>query len=212
MAEPTIMKVQLLSPDEVVDACDVLARRIRASRFQPEVIIAVARGGFMPARFLCDFLELGTLCSIRVQHYAAGASKGKEARVTIPLATDVRGARVLVVDDVNDSGDTLRAARSYLEPLAPAELRTAVLHEKLVTTCPADFSAGEVRKWRWMLYPWAMVEDVAQFLREMVPAPQGAAETLKRLQVTYGLTLTPSQLARVVYFGRLPETFVRSSG
>lgn len=205
MAEPMIMKVQLLSPDEVVDACDSLARRILASRFRPDLIIAVARGGFMPARFLCDFLNLGTLCSIRVQHYAAGASKGKEAHVTIPLATDIRGARVLVVDDVNDSGDTLRAARSYLEPLGPAELRTAVLHEKLVTTCPADFSAGEVREWRWILYPWAMVEDVAQFIREMVPASRDAEETLRRLHDGYGLELTRAQLTRVVYFGGLPH-------
>ncbi|MCG7201230.1 phosphoribosyltransferase [Marinobacter pelagius] len=208
MAEPTIMKVQLLSPDEVVDACDALAKRILASRFRPEMVVAVARGGFMPARFLCDFLDLGTLCSIRVQHYAAGASKGREARVTIPLAADIRGARVLVVDDVNDSGDTLRAARSYLEPLGPAELRTAVLHEKLVTTCPADFSAGEVRKWRWILYPWAMVEDIAQFVREMAPAPRNAEETLRRLQVCYGLELTSVQLTRVVYFGRLPDVLL----
>lgn len=211
MAEPTVMKVQLLSPDEVVDACDVVAKRILASRFRPEIIVAVARGGFMPARFLCDFLDLGTLCSIRVQHYAAGASKGKEARVTIPLATDIRGARVLVVDDVNDSGDTLRAARSYLEPLGPAKLRTAVLHEKLVTTCPADFSAGEVRKWRWILYPWAMVEDIAQFVREMVPAPRDAEETLRRLHACYGLELTPRQLTRVVYFGRLPNALLPDS-
>jgi len=208
MAEPTIMQVQLLSPDEVVDACDTVARRILASRFRPEVIIAVARGGFMPARFLCDFLNLEMLCSIRVQHYAAGASKGKEAVVTIPLATDIRGARVLVVDDVNDSGDTLRAARSYLEPLGPAELRTAVLHEKLVTTCPADFSAGEVRKWRWILYPWAMVEDIAQFIREMVPAPENAGEALERLRSCYGLNLTSGQLTRVVYFGGLSHALL----
>ncbi|GAA0849675.1 hypothetical protein GCM10009113_29740 [Marinobacter szutsaonensis] len=208
MAEPTIMQVQLLSPDEVVDACDEVARHILASRFRPDMIVAVARGGFMPARFLCDFLNLGALSSIRVQHYEAGASKGEEARVTIPLATDIRGARVLVVDDVNDSGDTLRAARSYLEPLGPAELRTAVLHEKLVTTCPADFSAGEVRKWRWILYPWAMVEDIAQFIREMVPAPHDAEETLQRLQACYGLELTPTQLSRVVYFGGLPHALL----
>ncbi|MGF2736245.1 phosphoribosyltransferase [Marinobacter sp. DUT-1] len=208
MAEPTIMQVQLLTPDDVVDACDTVARHILASRFRPDMIVAVARGGFMPARFLCDFLNLGTLCSIRVQHYEAGASKGEEARVTIPLATDIRGARVLVVDDVNDSGDTLRAARAYLERLGPAELRTAVLHEKLVTTCPADFSAGEVRKWRWILYPWAMVEDIAQFVREMAPAPHDADETLQRLQTCYELELTPTQLSRVVYFGGLPHALL----
>ncbi len=208
MAEPAVMKVQLLSPDEVVDACDTLARHIQASGYRPDIIVAVARGGFMPARFLCDFLNIGALSSIRVQHYVAGAQKGREARVTIPLAADIRGLRVLLVDDVNDSGDTLRVARPYLESLGPKELRTAVLHEKLVTTCPADFSAGEIRHWRWILYPWAMVEDVAQFIRDMTPPPGDAEAVRRQLLERYDMALTPCQLTRVVHFGGLPATLL----
>lgn len=200
MSEATRMQVQLVSMDEVVEACDQLAQRIRQSDFQPEVIVAVARGGFTPARFLCDFLHVGALCAIRVEHYQAGAQRTAQARITVPMSADIRGARVLLVDDVNDSGDTLKVARPHLEAASPATLRTAVLHEKNSTTHPADFCTVKLRQWRWVLYPWAVVEDVGHFIREMQPPPQGEAQLEQRLQQQYGLKLSPRQLERVLRF------------
>lgn len=203
MSEPAIMPVRPVSLEEVVEACDRLARRILASGFEPEVIVAVARGGFTPARFLCDFLRVGALCAIRVQHYEAGAQRGDRARITIPLSADIRGARVLLVDDVNDSGDTLNVARPYLEGFSPAALRTAVLHEKSGTGHLADFRAAEIRQWRWLLYPWAVVEDVGQFIRDMQPRPESAEGIRQRLKEQYGLVLSPVQLERVLHFNAL---------
>lgn len=200
MSDPTVMQVQLVSLEEVVDACDQLAQRILESDFEPEIIVAVARGGFTPARFLCDFLNVRTLCAIRVEHYEAGAQSGGRARITIPLSADIRGASVLLVDDVNDSGDTLDVARPHLEAFSPAALHTAVLHEKSSTRYPADFCAAELTQWRWVLYPWAVVEDVGQFIRNMQPVPEDVDEIRQRLQMQYGLALSPLQLERVMRF------------
>lgn len=200
MPEATTMQVDLVSLDEVVEACDLLARQIRESAFAPDFIIAIARGGFTPARFLCDFLHVNALAAIRVKHYEAGARRTEEARVTIPLAADIRDARVLIVDDVNDSGDTLKVAIPHVAGFAPAALRTAVLHEKSNTIYSADFRSAELKQWCWLLYPWAVVEDVGQFIREMEPLPEDETQIRQQLQQQYGLQLSSEQLERVLRF------------
>jgi len=196
------MQVQLVGLEEVVDACDRLGRALLESDFRPDVIVAIARGGFVPARFLCDFLQVRKLSSIRVQHYRAGAQKDSQATITIPLSIDIEGANVLLVDDVNDTGTTLVAASSHLKSFSPAALRTAVLHEKTSTIQPADFRVVVVRQWRWILYPWAVVEDVGQFVRDMRPAPCSVDEIRARLDDQYGFVPSPTQLDRVLHFGR----------
>jgi hypoxanthine phosphoribosyltransferase len=200
MPEAATMQVNLVSLDEVVETCDRLAQQISASDFHPDFIIAIARGGFTPARFLCDFLHVGALAAIRVEHYQAGAKRTGQAEVTIPLAADIRDAQVLIVDDVNDSGDTLKVASSHVAGFSPAQVHTAVLHEKYTTTWCADFRGPELKQWRWLLYPWAVVEDVGQFIREMHPPPQSETQIHLRLHQEYGLKLSPQQLERVLRF------------
>ncbi|MCL7743620.1 phosphoribosyltransferase [Guyparkeria hydrothermalis] len=194
------MPVQKISVEAVVRASDQLARRVRESGFEPDTVIAVARGGFMPARFVCDFLGISRLLSLKIQHYGAGAQAQPRAEVTEPLGSSIRGASVLLVDDVNDSGETLEAARPYLEGLEPAAIRTAVLHEKANTACRADFVAETIDEWRWILYPWAVVEDVGQFLREIHPRSATREEALARLKDLHGLELSEAEIDRVLYF------------
>jgi uncharacterized protein len=197
------MPVRLIGLDEVVTACDWVARAVLEGGCRPQTVVAIARGGFMPARFLCDFLGVSGLLSIKVRHYGAGARSAGSATVEYPLGGEIRDQRVLLVDDVNDSGDTLEAALSYLRDLAPAALHTAVLHEKATTTCPADFKAEVIRQWRWVLYPWAVVEDVGQFIRDMDPAPDTLQGIRDALQARHGLTLSAAQLQRVIRYNRL---------
>ena len=197
------MQVRLIALEEVVAACDRLARAVLDSGFRPDTVVAIARGGFMPARFLCDFLDISTLMSIKVRHYEAGGQRSGDAVVDSPLGGDVSGRKVLLVDDVNDSGETLRAALPYLGDLNPSELRSAVLHEKSTTACSADFTAELMREWRWMLYPWAVVEDAGQFIRDMDPVPDSVDAIRAALQEKHDLTLSPAQLDRVIRYNRL---------
>ena len=194
------LPVRAITVEEVVAGADRLGRMVRSSGFVPDTVIAVARGEFMPARFVCDFLGISRLMSVKVQHYAAGAHAGTEARVTVPLGGPIEGKHVLVVDDVNDSGKTLQALGPYLDDLRPASVRTAVLHEKQVTACPADFVAEHIQEWRWVLYPWAVVEDVGQFLRDMQPVPATREEAVSRLNAEHGLQLDDAELDRVLFY------------
>lgn len=62
------------------------------------------------------------------------------------------------MDDVNDSGKSLMAGRHRLE--SAVMVKTAVLHEKENTGFKADFTGEKFLGWKWLIYPWAVSEDV----------------------------------------------------
>lgn len=192
------LRCELVSMDTVYDLAYALAARVRGSGVMPDLVVAISRGGFSPARILCDVLGIFNLTSIRVVHYRKAATKEQTAYVQYPLCIPVAGQRVLVVDDVNDSGDTLQVARAHLDSLGPAEVRTAVLHEKTSSPVRADFSAATITEWRWLIYPWAVVEDVGGFLRDMDPPPRDVAEADRRLRADYDLQVPAPELQRLL--------------
>jgi hypoxanthine phosphoribosyltransferase len=176
-----------------------LARAIADSGFRPDMVVAIGRGGYVPARLVCDFLHLDQLTGIKVEHYVA-TCKQAEVKIRYPLNADVADLNVLIVDDVNDSGDTLAAVMRYLDTLAPHAVRTAVLHEKAVTRVPADYVAKRMKKWKWIVYPWAYIEDVTSFVRAMQPQPRSAEEARQRLRDDHGIRVTLQTLQDVVDF------------
>lgn len=191
------LRCELVPQEQVYELCWQLAELVRGSGFRPQVVIAIARGGFVPARYLCDFLSISAMASIKVQHYDPGARTQHRAWVRYPLGGSIEGLDVLVVDDVNDSGDTLEAALEHLQGFGARSLRTAVLHEKLTTRIRADYRAFEVRDWHWIIYPWAVFEDLQAFLRGMQPPPASATEAGERLNYQYGIRLPQTQIARI---------------
>jgi len=192
------LRCELVSQEAVYELCWELARTIRDSGFQPEIVVAVSRGGCVPARYLCDFLGISALTSIKVQHYAPGAHKERKAWIKYPLSGRIEDRRVLVVDDVNDTGDTLAAALEHLGSFSPREVRTAVLHEKQTTELHADYRVVDVTDWHWIVYPWAVFEDLGSFLAAMEPLPRGPDEAARRLLEDYGIRVERRQLERIL--------------
>lgn len=177
----------------------LLARQIAVSGFRPDIVVAIGRGGYVPARVVCDFLHLDQLAGIKVEHYVA-TRKQDEVTIRYPLNCDVRDRNVLVVDDVNDSGDTLAAVARYIEAFKPAEVKLAVMHEKRVTMYPADFVAKYIKKWRWLVYPWACVEDVTTFVQVLSPPPKSTREAMERLWHEHGIRVAEQTMRDVMDF------------
>ncbi|MDH3527366.1 MAG: phosphoribosyltransferase [Gammaproteobacteria bacterium] len=192
------LRCELISWQRMYQLASQLAFAILDSGFQPDVIVGIARGGYVPARILCDFLDVYALTSIRVVHYASGARKQPLAEVTDSLCTDITGKRVLIVDDVSDTGDTYEVAIRHLAGFEPLEIRTAVLLHKTTASYRPDYIGRKVIKWRWMIYPWALIEDITGFIEHMDPLPRGPEETARRLQSDYGLILSKTELRTVL--------------
>ena len=191
-------RCELISWRRVYLLARKLAHMIGDDCFSPDVIVAIARGGYVPARILCDFFDVSTLASIRIEHYLPGASKQKLARLTDPLTIDIKGKNVLLVDDVNDTGDTLELAVQHLKEFAPDDVRVAVLIQKSTSDFCPEYFAHSIIKWRWLIYPWAVIEDISGLLAQMEPRPATVEEAASVFFKKYRCKV-PRQILEDVY-------------
>jgi len=183
-------KWELVSWELFYDMARQLAFKIQEDNYQPDIIIAIARGGYTPARILSDYLGVMDMTSFKVRHYKA-AHKQAEARIEHPLAADVSGRRILLVDDVSDSGDTFDVAIDHINQCAnPAEIRTAVLHHKIVSKYTPTYYTREVKEWHWITYPWAVMEDMTEYIKNMSTEPAKAVDVAVKLRHEFGLEVS----------------------
>ncbi len=183
------LKVELVSYAMVTRLSRKLAHKIQDSGFHPDIVICIARGGYVPARLICDYLNIYNLSSIRIKHYT-GSAKSETARLLEPLSIDIQGMNVLLLDDIDDTSDTLQLAQDYLKGLNPKEIKIAVLHHKISSTLTPDFFAQKIIRWRWITYPWAIVEDVLGFVKKMQPQPSTIEQAIERTAQDYGIKIS----------------------
>lgn len=80
----------MVSWDEAYRLGKAIARKIKESGFDPDLVIGVARGGLVPARIVCDFLLKKDLACVKVEHWGIAATLGT-AKIKYPLPVDVTG-------------------------------------------------------------------------------------------------------------------------
>ncbi|MEM1525461.1 MAG: phosphoribosyltransferase [Ignisphaera sp.] len=162
--------VKLVSWDEIIEWSWGLAKNVEKDGYTPDVVIAVSRGGYVPARLLCDFLGLENLVSIQSQHWTEAAKKGERAIIKFEYVIDLFGYKALLVDDIIDTGESVILAKNFiLEKWRPADLRVATLQWiSPVAKIKPDYYYIEVKEWIWFQYPWTRLEDVTQFINRML--------------------------------------------
>ena len=157
----------LITWEDVYDLCRQLAQQLREANFRIDIIVAIARGGYIPGRLLSDMLGLYDLTCFKMEHYQ-GAYKQQAAFVKYPLNANINGQNVLLLDDVCDSGDTFEIGIEHIRHCgAVNEIRTAALHLKTVSKFIPDFYVEKVCEWRWLIYPWAVNEDLSSMIAKM---------------------------------------------
>ena len=175
--------------EEVYAASYKLALDIMESKYTFDTVIAIARGGFPVARFICDFLNIHHLGAIQIKHYKAGATELEKMQIIAPVNTVVNGKNILLIDDVNDTGKTLIAAYEHIQAMHPALLKTAVIHEKPNTLSKVDFVAEKISEWKWLIYQWAVTEDVLAFLYKDNMLEENEEVALSHLAEKYKLII-----------------------
>ncbi len=189
---------ELISWNSFYGLCQTLACRIYESGYRPDMIVAIGRGGWVPARVLADFFGVMDLTGFNITHYR-GSHMQPEARIKYPLSVGLDDRCVLLVDDVSDSGDTFELALNHVgQHGTPKTIRTAAMHHKLASSFVPDFYAERIVKWRWIIYPWAWHEDISTFIKEMEPPPVSLTEIEQRLEEGYGIRLARWQLRNLL--------------
>lgn len=161
------LKFLYLTWEDVQAAAEKTADKIKKDGFIPDIMIAISRGGFDPARIISDQLSIRKLASLQVIYYSSVNEKMKEPQVLFPLNAQIKGLKVLVVDDVSDSGHSLMAVKKYTEDKGAAIVKVATLHHKPWSEFKPDYYADMVDK--WILYPWEpneSIQDLVHMLSE----------------------------------------------
>ena len=152
MSNESVVRLLHLCWEDIQRLAEKVAEKVRASGFRPDVVVAVSRGGFDPARILCDQLSVQRLASLQVEYYTGVNQRRGTPEIVFPLNADVPKFRVLLVDDVSDSGNSLRIARDHVLGRGASEVRVATLHVKPWSNFRPDYYAEEVDA--WVVYPW----------------------------------------------------------
>lgn len=162
--------LEVLTWDGFGAAARELARTVVASGWMPDIVIAVARGGLLPAGALAYALGIKAMGTLNVEFYTGVGETLAEPVVLPPLmdTSELPGHRVLVVDDVADSGKTLDLVmRLISERGLPAdadgdgvaserisvEARSAVLYTKPTSVIAPTYSFKTTDK--WIAFPWS---------------------------------------------------------
>lgn len=146
-----------------------LAHQVVASGWMPDLIVAVARGGLLPAGAISYAMGVKAIGTMNVEFYTDIAQTLPEPVLLPPLmdVSALEGKRVLVVDDVADSGKTLKMVMDLIrerglsldgETTVQVDAKCAVIYEKSRSIIKPDFV------WKhtdlWINFPWSTLPVV----------------------------------------------------
>ena len=137
-----------------------LAQQIADSGFAPDMILAIARGGLFVAGSLGYALAVKNLYVMNLEFYT-GVGERLDVPVMLPPyldKVDLADAKILVADDVADTGHTLKVVHEFCQDVV-AESMTAVLYEKPHSQVKCDFVWK--RTDRWINFPWSTEPPIA---------------------------------------------------
>lgn len=153
MSEPADMR-EVMTWDMYGRAARELAQRVADSGFRPDLILAIARGGLFVAGSLGYALSVKNLYVMNLEFYT-----GVDERLDVPVMLppyldkfDLNDARILIADDVADTGHTLKVVHEFCQEVV-AESKTAVLYEKSQSLVKCDFVWRKTDE--WIEFPWS---------------------------------------------------------
>jgi hypoxanthine phosphoribosyltransferase len=145
---------EVLTYDLFGTAVRELAEQVVDDGFEPDLVLAIARGGLGLAMGLGYALDVKNTAAVNVEFYT-----GVDERLDVPImlpptpaAVDLAGLRVLITDDVADTGRTLETVRAFCADHV-AQARTAVIYEKPWTLVHPEYVWR--RTDRWIDFPWS---------------------------------------------------------
>jgi hypoxanthine phosphoribosyltransferase len=190
----------VLDFDDISNYAYQTAMKIRKSGWKPDVIVGVARGGWVHARIQCDLLGVKELYSVKIDHWGVTATKDGRAKLTCPLVGDVAGKQVLVVDDITDTGESLTMAVDHVKEQGPAEVKSATLMHIAGSKFVPDYYGVEV-SWAWEIWPWNFYEDITALISKIFEGEKvdemSTMELKKHLREYNNIVLSDEQISKV---------------
>ncbi len=141
-----------------------LTDRIRFDGFKPDIIVGISRGGWFPARILSDLLDNPRIASVGAEFYVGIYDTSCEPRLTQPIAVDVSDKRILLVDDVVDTGKSAVLIKSHLSRQGAKEIKLLTIYHKPWSVIKPDFFSKDTCD--WIVFPWEVKETLAKLAKK----------------------------------------------
>jgi hypoxanthine phosphoribosyltransferase len=156
---------ELMSWQDLGDGARELAELVHRDGYKPDIVLAIARGGLLVGGAVGYALGVKNTFTMNVEFYT-GVDERLEMPMLLPPVPDLvdfAEQRVLIADDVADTGATLALVKDFCEGKV-AEVRCAVLYEKSRSTVSCEYV------WRrtdaWIEFPWSIRPPVGAALLE----------------------------------------------
>ncbi len=157
-----------------------LAGRITASKVNYDIIVAIARGGWIIGRMLSDLLDNKNVANIRIEFYTNIGETMKKPVITQPISTPPEGKNILLCDDVADTGKSIKAAYDHLTEKNAGRITVVCLHKKPWSIYTPDYYIKETDK--WIIYPWEYRETVKKLFENFKKEGLDETQALKKLR------------------------------
>ncbi len=195
--------VKVVTWDDVTNWTFKVAEKIKEQNYQADIIIAIARGGMVPARLLADYLGVLDVLSIKVEHWVTTAGATPEAKIKYPYTLDLSGKKVIIMDDIADTGDSFILAKKFVEEnFRPEEIKTASMQViKPTSKYIPDFFGDCVNEWAWFMYPWNYWEDMINLTKKIIDEIKrvpSVEELEKMFKESYGISTPPVSLDKIL--------------
>ena len=158
---------EVMSWDDLGDGAQELAELVHADGYRPDIVLAIARGGLLVGGALGYALGVKNTFTMNVEFYT-GVDERLEMPMLLPPVPDLvdfAEQRVLIADDVADTGATLKTVHEFCAGKV-AEVRSAVLYEKPQSTIKCEYVWR--RTDRWITFPWSAEEAILQGVSQTV--------------------------------------------
>jgi len=129
---------------------------------------------------MSDLLQNPNLANMKVEFYRDIGVRHKKPRITQPVTIDVLAKRVLVVDDVSDTGYSLRVVANHLRRKPVKELRVCTIYMKPQSIFRPDYYAWTTRK--WIIFPWERLEAVHLISKRFKDGRTRVSSTVRALR------------------------------
>jgi hypoxanthine phosphoribosyltransferase len=178
------LKFEIPTWDKIYEFLLNLAEKIREDKFKPDVIVGVSRGGWPPARVMSDLLENPEIANVKAEFYLGVAQTKGEPLITQPVSVSVRDKEVLLMDDVADTGKSLRLVKAHLKEKGATEVKIATIYYKPWSVVFPDYYAKETRS--WIIFPWETKESIRNIIKRYKKEGKSVEEAKAKL-VSSGL-------------------------
>lgn len=144
------MEKKAISWSEFGRSAEHLVSKIRAAEISYDLVIGIARGGIPAALLIANRLRI-RIDFVNIKSYIRAYSHDKP-KILSTLSEEVKNRWILVVDDIVDSGDTMRTILEWLRPQDPKKIETAALFVKPWSSITPNYFVRKVSE--WIVFPW----------------------------------------------------------